>query len=228
MTEKTENVLQVYEPVSAEVARCLITAGAYLIDFNRPKSEWYLWKSGITAPCYCNCRGLPGHPQERQIAVNALCAAMELFPQKADVALGIEAGGISWGSFVTQQRFMSSGFVRKKVKEHGTGALIEGKSVAGHKVVLIDDLIGSGETVANAATAVENAGGEIIGILSLVNWNFAKMRSRLLNKYPVVCTISYPQVVRSLQLLGKITEEQGAELIKFYENPQAHEWRTKS
>ena len=100
---------------------------------------------------YCNCRGLPAHPQERQTVVDALCEAMTLFSQNADAVLGIETGGISWASIVAQRLHLPSGFVRKKAKEHGLGKLIEGTPVSEKNIVLIDDLMGSGETVEVAA-----------------------------------------------------------------------------
>ena len=221
---KNENQVLVYEPATDAVARALITSGVYLIDFDRPWSEWHRWKSGIRAPCYCNCRGLIAHPCERETVVDALCEAMAL-SGKADIILGIPTGGIPWASWIAERLRLPVGFVRKEAKGYGTGKLIEGVPVPGQKVVLIDDLIGSGETVESAAKTVETEGGEIVGVLSVVNWNFAKMRDRL-SKYRVVCTTSYPQVVTALKLLGKITEEQHLELIEFYQHPQTHTWRT--
>lgn len=225
VTRTESNVtLHVYEPVADAVAHALITSGVYLIDFDRPRSEWFQWKSGVHAPCYCNCRGLIALPQERKVIIDALCEALTLF-EKADIISGVATGGIPWASWIAQTMDLPFGYVRKEAKGHGTGRLIEGMSVIGQKVVLVDDLIGSGETVESAANTVEAERGEVIGIISVVNWNFEKMQTRL-SKYRVVCTTSYPHVVNTLQLLHKITEEQRLELIEFYKHPQTHVWRS--
>jgi orotate phosphoribosyltransferase len=59
--------------------------------------------------------------------------------------------------------------VRKHTKEHGTGRLIEGNFRSGDSVVVVEDVITSGESARKAIAAVEEAGGLVLGVLAVVD-----------------------------------------------------------
>jgi orotate phosphoribosyltransferase len=59
--------------------------------------------------------------------------------------------------------------VRKEAKDHGTGRIIEGNFNSGDAVVIVEDVITSGESAARAAAAVEQAGGKVLGVLAVVD-----------------------------------------------------------
>jgi orotate phosphoribosyltransferase len=59
--------------------------------------------------------------------------------------------------------------VRKEVKAHGTGRLIEGNFAEGMAVVLVEDVITSGGSALRARQAVEDAGGRVLGVLAVVD-----------------------------------------------------------
>ena len=59
--------------------------------------------------------------------------------------------------------------VRKEAKAHGTGKLIEGPFRAGDRTVIIEDVITTGASALKAVSAVERAGGLVVGVLALVD-----------------------------------------------------------
>jgi orotate phosphoribosyltransferase len=59
--------------------------------------------------------------------------------------------------------------VRKEAKDHGTGRVIEGNFKSGDAVVVVEDVITSGESAARAIAAVEQAGGKVLGVLAVVD-----------------------------------------------------------
>jgi orotate phosphoribosyltransferase len=59
--------------------------------------------------------------------------------------------------------------VRKEAKGHGTGRLIEGTFEAGDRVAVIEDVITTGGSALRAVEAVRGAGGEVAGVLALVD-----------------------------------------------------------
>ena len=59
--------------------------------------------------------------------------------------------------------------VRKEAKAHGAGKLIEGPFQAGDRVVVIEDTVTTGNSARTAAAAVRSAGGDVIGVLALVD-----------------------------------------------------------
>jgi orotate phosphoribosyltransferase len=59
--------------------------------------------------------------------------------------------------------------VRKKTKEHGTGARIEGGLEPGTPVALLEDVVTSGGSALEAAEAVREAGCPIVGAWAVVD-----------------------------------------------------------
>lgn len=79
------------------------------------------------------------------------------------VAYAIAAA--SWGSDLVLDGFS----VRKEAKEYGAGRVIEGNFTPGQAVVVIEDVITSGGSAQKAIDAVEAAGGEVVGVLAVVD-----------------------------------------------------------
>jgi orotate phosphoribosyltransferase len=59
--------------------------------------------------------------------------------------------------------------VRKEAKAHGTGKLIEGPFEANDRVAIVEDVITTGASAGRAIEAVRAAGGEVVGVLALVD-----------------------------------------------------------
>lgn len=59
--------------------------------------------------------------------------------------------------------------VRKEAKGHGMGQLIEGPFRSGDHVAVIEDVITTGNSAMRAARAIRDAGGQIVGVLGLVD-----------------------------------------------------------
>jgi orotate phosphoribosyltransferase len=59
--------------------------------------------------------------------------------------------------------------VRKEAKGHGTGRRIEGGFHAGAEVVIVEDVVTSGDSALRATQVVEEAGGRVIGVLTVVD-----------------------------------------------------------
>ena len=59
--------------------------------------------------------------------------------------------------------------VRKEAKAHGAGRLIEGRFEGGMHVVVVEDVITTGESALRALRAVREAGGHVLGVLALVD-----------------------------------------------------------
>ena len=59
--------------------------------------------------------------------------------------------------------------VRKEAKAHGTGKLIEGPFEARDRVAIVEDVITTGASAGRAIEAVRAAGGDVVGVLALVD-----------------------------------------------------------
>jgi len=59
--------------------------------------------------------------------------------------------------------------VRKQAKTHGTAKRIEGCFVSGSPVVIVEDVITTGASAQEAIVAVESEGGQVLGVLAVVD-----------------------------------------------------------
>lgn len=67
------------------------------------------------------------------------------------------------------QKMVRAFTVRKEAKQHGTGKLIEGPFLSGDEVVVIEDVITTGGSALKAVESIRAAGGNILGVLALVD-----------------------------------------------------------
>jgi orotate phosphoribosyltransferase len=68
-----------------------------------------------------------------------------------------------------QQRELDAFTVRKEAKAHGAGKLIEGRFARGMNVVIVEDVITTGESALRALRAVRNEGAQVLGVLAVVD-----------------------------------------------------------
>ncbi len=59
--------------------------------------------------------------------------------------------------------------VRKSAKTHGMQRLIEGSDVAGQRVLVVEDTSTTGASPLTAVRAVREAGGEVVGVATVVD-----------------------------------------------------------
>jgi adenine phosphoribosyltransferase len=121
-----------------------------------------------------------------------------------DVVVGAESRGFLFGVAIAQA--LGAGFVpiRKKGKlpaattcvtyslEYGTDTLeMHLDAVApGARVLMVDDLLATGGTMAAGCEMVEKVGGRIVGVEFLIELSFLNGRAKLA-KYPVHTQIVY-------------------------------------
>ena len=59
--------------------------------------------------------------------------------------------------------------VRKESKSHGTGRRIEGNFAAANRVVVVEDVLTSGGSAQQAVARVRDEGGDVLGVLTVVD-----------------------------------------------------------
>jgi orotate phosphoribosyltransferase len=68
-----------------------------------------------------------------------------------------------------QGRSLDAFSVRKQAKAHGTARRIEGCFAPGASVVVVEDVITTGHSAAEAIAAVTAEGGRVLGVLAVVD-----------------------------------------------------------
>ena len=128
--------------------------------------------SGEVSDYYIDGKMVEVHPE------GAWLIGEVLYDQTSD--LDFDAiGGLAVGavpmitSFVVScyhhRRDVEGFFVRAERKAHGTQRLIEGDLKIGARVVLVDDVITSGQSVMKAIEAVREREGQVVLVLAIVD-----------------------------------------------------------
>ncbi|MCC4380991.1 orotate phosphoribosyltransferase [Limosilactobacillus reuteri] len=152
---------------SQRVAKALLDIHAVTLNPDQP----FTWASGLKSPIYTDNRLTISYPEVRQAIFNGMVEQIKLHFSEADVIAGTATAGIPHAAWVAQNMELPMIYVRTKPKDHGQGKQIEGVLKEGQKVVVIDDLISTGGSVLNAVRAVNNAGGKVIGVVSVFTYN---------------------------------------------------------
>lgn len=142
------------------------------------------------------------NPKAFKAAVDALCA--DFTEAGIEYVAAVEARGFIFGSAVAEK--LGAGFVpiRKKGKlpwqtesisydlEYGTDTLeVHSDAVeSGGKVLMIDDLLATGGTMAAACELIEKIGGTVAGIAFLIELAGLQGREKIAD-YKVASIISY-------------------------------------
>jgi orotate phosphoribosyltransferase len=210
-------------PAAVPVADALVASGAFTVDLGRPRDQWYRWKSGLVAPCGCNCRLLNTRPVVRRLVDDALAAATRRAFPGADYVVAVAQAGIPWAKTLAERLDLPLAWVRAEPRAPGL-PLVECSPGAGGRAVIVDDVVAGGGSTARAIQAVraETSLG-LAGVLSIANWNFPEMRTRLA-PWPVRALTSYPQVLASAERAGLVSPAGRAELTQFYADPRQYRW----
>jgi orotate phosphoribosyltransferase len=205
------------------VADALVASGAFTVDMRMPEEQWFRWKSGIVAPCGCNCRRLNAIPAFRRVVDDALVDATRSSFPGADYIVAVAHAGIPWAKTLAERLDLPLAYVRAEARAVGA-PLVECSPGDGTRAVIVEDVVASGNSTLQAVQAViaETSLG-IAGVQSIANWNFPEMRARLA-PWPVRAITSYPQILASAKEAGMITAAEVGQLLRFYADPRRHSW----
>ncbi len=132
--------------------------------------------SGRTSTTYFNMKPTMLDAEGAHLIATLILKAIE--GMGADFIGGLEMGAVPIASAVAAVSFragrpINAFFVRKQAKEHGTKSLIEGlpggDSLAGKRVVIVEDVTTTGGSAIKAADAVRAEGAEVVGVVTVVD-----------------------------------------------------------
>lgn len=161
--------MQIFQQqVANTVAGFLLDCQAVKLNLKQP----YTWASGWKSPIYTDNRVTLSFPQVRTYIKNQLISLIvNNFPTVECIA-GVATGGIPQGALTADEIGVAFVYVRSEQKGHGLKNLIEGQVYPGQKVVVVEDLISTGKSSLKAVDALEDAGAEVLGMVSVFTYGF--------------------------------------------------------
>ena len=180
----------------------------------------FTWASGWKSPIYCDNRKILSFPETRSFIRDKFVEIIQNKYPQAEVIAGVATGAIAHGVLVADKLGLPFIYIRSKPKGHGLENLIEGDLKPGQKVVVIEDLVSTGESSLKAAEAVNNFGGEVIGMLSIFTYNFDVAKEKFKKANIELTPLSRYQVLIDTALAaGEISKDQIETLMEWRKDP---------
>lgn len=185
--------------------------------------EPYTWASGIKSPIYCDNRITMSYPAVRKEIAKGLADIIRKFYPETEVIAGTATAGIPHAAWVAEELNLPMIYIRSKAKGHGKQNQIEGRLTEGQKVVCIEDLISTGGSVIDAASAVQQAGGMVLGCAAIFSYQLdAAMDNFQEADLPIYTLSNYSALIKEAAEKGIIKSEDKMLLNEWRGNPA--EW----
>jgi len=200
-----------------QVAEWLLQINAIKLSPQNP----FTWASGLQSPIYCDNRITLSYPAIRKQLVQAFAEKAAQFSDFDSVA-GVATAGIPHGALLAHQLDKPFLYIRSKAKAHGRQNQIEGKLEAGEKVLVIEDLISTGGSSLQAVETVRAAGAEIVGVLAIFSYGFAKAEEAFqAADCPFATLTTYPVLLEAAVEQQYITDADQVILQEWRTDPRA-------
>ena len=167
------------------VIKTLYDCNAVKIDL---VNQFHL-KGGYVSPVYCDTGVLESTLETRGMVSSSMLGLVHLdFKKKmnqldVDAVVGVVSGGISWAASLANCDGLSLLRAHSQPKNHGLCNQIDGElPFDGAKVIIIDDIITSGQSVLNVVHALR-AGkngkrAKVLGVYSIFDWCFPSVDAK--------------------------------------------------
>lgn len=163
--------------ISRTVAQLLLDCKAIKLNPESP----FIWASGWKSPIYCDNRMTLSFPNVRNYIKNQLTSLVINHFTEVEAIAGVATAGIPQAALVADEIGLPFLYVRPEPKGHGLHNQIEGLVTPGQKIVLIEDLISTGGSSIKAANALKSAGFEVLGLVSVFNYEFLLSKENFMN-----------------------------------------------
>ncbi len=145
--------------------------GRVLVKIGALKFGTFTLTSGKMSSYYIDLRIVPSLPEVfkriTDIFIDAIKNMVNL--DRIDAISGIPTAGLTYSTVIAYKLEKPLLYVRKELREHGTQKRVEGLLRPGWRVLIIDDLITTGNSILKAAEAIRNEGGLVEDALVLID-----------------------------------------------------------
>jgi orotate phosphoribosyltransferase len=187
-----------------------------------PKNP-FTWASGWKSPIYCDNRITLSFPPIRNYLREEFSKQIEAKYGKPDVIAGVATGAIGIGILVAEYMGLPFVYVRPEPKKHGRQNQVEGFLQKGQSVVVVEDLISTGNSSLLAVEALKNEGAVVKGMFAIFTYGFDKATENFKNANVNLHTLSnYENLLELAVARNYINEKEYETLQEWSKNPA--EW----
>ena len=207
------------EYIAKETCKLLLQINAIKLNPKNP----FTWASGWKSPIYCDNRIILSFPAVREKICSFLSQQIKKRYEDYDVIAGVATGAIGIGMLVANKLNKPFVYVRADRKKHGRKNSIEGFYEKSQKVVVIEDLISTGNSSLEACQSLISENLKIKGLISIFSYNFEISKLNFESKnisYSSLCSYNY--LIDYAVKNNYVNDVELTQLIKWRNNPQ--EW----
>lgn len=141
----------------------------FLFDNGAIKVGNFKLSSGLNSSYYLDLRILQSYPLFFRKTISLLKSLIQsqIGHDGFDVVCSIPTSGTIFGSALSYEIFKPHSYLRKDFKSYGTQKRLEGVVKSGSRVIFIDDVITTGQSLLTGIESIENS--EICGVFVVVN-----------------------------------------------------------
>ena len=199
-----------------KTAELLLQINAIKLNPSTP----FLWASGWKSPIYCDNRLTLSFPAIRNYIRDEFSKNIEKQFGKPDVIAGVATGAIGIGVLVAESLGLPFVYVRPEAKKHGRQNQVEGFLQSGQNVVVVEDLISTGNSSLLAVEALIAAGANVKGMAAIFSYGFEIADKNFKNANVDLYTLSdYEHLLALAVDKNYITETEENTLSKWRKNP---------
>ena len=169
-----------------KTAELLLQINAIKLNPENP----FTWASGWKSPIYCDNRLILSFPSIRNYIRDEFAKNIEKQFGKPDVIAGVATGAIGIGILVAESLGLPFVYVRPEPKKHGRQNQVEGFMHKGQSVVVVEDLISTGNSSLMAVEALRNEGANIKGMAAIFTYGFGVAEENFKNANIDLYTLS--------------------------------------
>lgn len=185
----------------------------YLLQVGCVKFGNFTLKSGLKSPIYLDLRLLASYPKLLSIVARAYASLIS--DLEFDRLAAIPYAALPIGTAISLQSGVPMIYPRKEVKEYGTKSSVEGQFEPGARVILIDDLVSSGESKLEAIAQLEAAGLKVLDIAVLVDREGGAVETLSDAGYRLHSVFKLSELLDYWERTGKVTKVQVEEVRRF-------------
>ncbi|MEE9283322.1 MAG: orotate phosphoribosyltransferase [Nitrososphaerales archaeon] len=155
-----------------ERRRAARVIGKKLVESNALKFGDFTLSSGKRSSYYIDLRLAPSIPSLfSELVQTFISIVKDVGVHNADAIGGIATSGLTYATAVAYELKLPLVYVRSDAKRYGTRKTLEGIIRSGDRIILIDDLITSGDSILAAANQIRAAGGVVTKSIVLIDRN---------------------------------------------------------
>ncbi|ORC89942.1 OMPDCase-OPRTase [Trypanosoma theileri] len=200
------NIIRFNRSTSSDLAMALVASRC--VRFGN-----FTLKSGKKSPIYLDLRRLVTHPSILRMVAREYAKVLRHL--RFDRIAGLPYAALPIATAISLEMNVPLIYPRREAKAYGTQAAIEGEFKKGDRVVIIDDLVTTGETKVEAIEKLKSAGLEIVSIVVLIDREMGAKKFLNSLGYDFEAVVTLSRLLPLWLQAGAITDKQLSEVRAF-------------